>query len=351
MSLSTRSATISRVVSLCGPTCSASFCAALGILAACKTGPSDLGIDPGGGGSAGTTSTTGGRGGEGGSGGEGGVAIVEPDLPARLTLVHGSPDRGELQLCFASSTGDSGLLPASPLGFAESFALPDPASALDVASELEILVFAGDLDGLSGSCVDLASDPPPGLDVASLGVVPPGTFSEPRSLALVVTGCFGPAEAEGAEAGCGPGYTADTPTLYPVLAPLSRYPSPALGFSVLHAASTFEFLEVEIRPSQEDAVPFPIVEDLPRGAALPFPPNTSFSKASLGPPSGAAALTRVMGAGMQVETNLGVAFSNGGLASADNGSNYVLVAVGASPFAPEGFWEPFTYVVVDANPE
>jgi hypothetical protein len=326
--------------------------ATLLIFAACKTGPSDLGIDPGGGGSGGastTATTTGGRGGEGGTGA--GVVIVEPDLPARLTIVHGSPDRGEIQLCFASASGDSGLLPEAPLGFAESLALADPASVLDVASELEILVFAGDLDGLSGACGDLADDPPPGLDVASLGVVPAGTFSEPRSLALVVTGCFGPAEAEGAEDGCGPGYGAETPTLYPVLAPLSRYPNAAVGFSVLHATSTFEPLDVEIRPSQKNALPFPIVEDLPRGASLPFPPNTSFSKASLGAPSGAAAITRVSGAPMLVETNLGAAFSNGGLSSPDNGSNYVLVAVGASPFAPEGFWEPFTYVVVEANPE
>jgi hypothetical protein len=324
----------------------------LGIFAACKTGPSDLGIDPGGGGMGGsspTTTTTGGRGGEGAEGG--GVVIVEPDLPARLTIVHGSPDRGEIQLCFVASSGDSGPLPESPLGFAEAFALSDPASALEVASELEILVFAGDLEAVSGSCAELAADPPPGLDVASLGVVPPGTFSEPRSLALVVTGCFGPAEAEGAEEGCGPGYTSETPTLYPVLAPLSRYPSSPIGLSVLHATSTFDPLEVEIRPNQLNAVPFPIVDDLPRGAALPFPPNTSFSKASLGAPTGAAAITRTVGAPMQVETNLATPLANGGLASLENGSSYVLVAVGASPFAPEGFWEPFTYVVVDANPE
>lgn len=322
-------------------------------LASCEGTHNDLGQDTGGGGSgAGGASTTSGGGGVGGTGGE---PVEEPDLPDRLTIVHGSPDRDALQLCFLRSPerDDGVMVPADPLSFGEAHVIATPADVLDVTSALEVVVLAGDLDALGdATCSEIVDDVPSGVDALSLGVLPANTFASMRSLALVVTGCFGPEEADGAEAGCGPGYGPDTPTVFPVVAPLSRVPSPSkVGFSVLHAASTFVPLDVRVVPATQDAQPVPIAAQIPRGAALPFPPMTVFSSGTFGAPPGAELRVNVTGNPEETTIDMQEALSNGNQASFDDGDSYVFIAVGASPDAPSGFWSPLTFAAVRADPE
>ncbi len=324
------------------------------VIASCEGTHGDLGQSTGasGGGGA-STSSSAGAGGEGGTGGA--TPIEEPDLPDRLTLVHGSPDRDAVQFCFFEwpSRENGVLLPTQPLAFAEAHAISAPAMILNVAVELEVVVLAGDLEAVEGdSCEDIVESPPLGVDAASLGVLPADTFASMRSLALAVTGCFGTEESESSEAGCGPGYGPDTPTVFPVIAPLSRLTTPSkIGFSVLHASSGFNALDVRIVASMEGAQPVSIATQVPRGAALPFPPNIVLSSATLGAPNGASLRANSFGSAGEVMVSMQAALSNGSLASFDNGDNYVLVALGANPEAPSGFWSPFTFVVLRADPQ
>ena len=214
-------------------------------------------------------------------------------------------------------------------------------------------MLAGDLEAIAGDdCDAIVESPPLGVDAVSLGVLPADTFASMRSLALVVTGCFGPEDVENSAAGCGPGYGPDTPTVFPVIAPLSRLKTPSkIGFSVLHASSGFTALDVRMVASMKGAQPIPIVTQIPRGAALPFPPNIVFNSASLGAPNGAGLRANSFGSAGEVMLSMQAALSNGSLSSFENGENYVLVALGGTPEAPSGFWSPFTFVVVAADPQ
>lgn len=320
----------------------------------CEGSHGDLAATGGAGGNTSSSSTSSSSSG-GGGGSAGAPPVVEPDLPDKLTLINGSPDRSELQFCFVDSATRSGgvLLPPQPLAFGHSFPIVEPAAVLTVESELEAIVVAGDLEQVVGtSCADLLLDPPVGVDVVSLGLLPSNTFAQQRSLAFVVTGCFGAADAEDAELGCGDGYTGTTPTLFPIIAPLSRLTEPsAVGLAVLNASSSFEPVDVRIQPNMKSAPKFPLASQVPRGGTLPFPPYIALNAATLGAPNGVKLFANRLGQSLEVEVVLGPALSAGGLSSLDNGASYVFVAVGAAPAAPEGFWEPFSFVVVEADPK
>ncbi len=320
----------------------------------CEGSHGDLAATGGAGGEATSSSSSSSSSAGGGGGTAGAPPVIEPDLPDKLTLIHGSPDRGELRFCFVDAATRSGgeLLPPQPLAFGHSFPIVEPASVLAVESDLEAVVVAGDLDLVVGaSCADLLLDPPAGVDVVSLGLLPANTFAQQRSLAFVVTGCFGAADAKDAELGCGDGYSGTTPTLFPIIAPLSRLTeASAIGLAVLNASSSFEPVDVRIQPNMKSAPKFPLASQVPRGGTLPFPPYTALNVATLGAPNGVKLFANRLGQSLEVEVALGPALSAGGLSSLDNGASYVLVAVGAAPGAPAGFWEPFSFVVVEADP-
>jgi hypothetical protein len=334
-------------------------------LFACEGSHNDLGADTT------SASTGGGAAGGGGSGGggspaQGGApAVVEPDGPARLTVIHGIVDRPSLQLCFAASPSDAGdeaePWPPSPLDFASAEVISElPGAPLPASSSsVEILVLTGDLAAASGAtCREIADDPGAfeGLEVLSLGVTPVASLTSPRSFALVVSGCFG---GEGhddvsAELLCGSGYTSLSPTPSIVLAPLSRVTAPtAIGLQILNATAGGASIDGQLQPSF-DGVPFvPLASLVVPGQAAPFPPNTSVSAAELGIAS--EALVRLGSASSiaGVELDLGDAMAAGGIDGADlaNGENVALVAVGAAPGAPALAWSNgLALVAVDADP-
>ena len=333
-------------------------------LFACEGSHNDLGADTT------SASTGGGAAGGGGSGGggspaQGGApAVVEPDGPARLTVIHGIVDRPSLQLCFAASPSDPGddaePWPPSPLDFASAEVISElPGAPLPSSGSVEILVLTGDLEAAGGAtCRELADDPGAfeGLEVLSLGVTPVASLTSPRSFALVVSGCFGGDGHDdvSAELLCGSGYTSLSPTPSIVLAPLSRVTAPTgIGLQLLNATTGGSSLDGAIKPSFDGVSFMPIASLVVSGQAAPFPPNTSISASELGVPSEALVRLVAGSAIATVELPLGDAMAAGGIDGADlaNGENVALVAVGAAPGAPALAWSNgLALVAVDADP-
>lgn len=341
------------------------FClASLVLTLGCQGSHNDLGADT-------TTASTGGGGASGGGGaGAGGVGqggapvVVEPDGPPRLTIIHGIVDRPALQLCFVASPPEAGESaepwPPTPLEFARAQPIVElPGAPLPASEALELLVLTGDLAAASGaSCAEIREDPAsfPGLELLSLGAVPASSLTAPRSLALVVTGCFGGEghDDPGAEQACGPGYSALTPTPSIVLAPLSRViDGSAVGLQVLNATAGAAVIDGYLQPSF-DGVSFVAIASLVvSGQAAPFPPTTALSASELGTASLAKLRIVTAGLGASSELSLGDAMVAGGVDAADlaNGQNVALVAVGAAPGAPALAWSNgLAVVAVDSDP-
>ncbi|NUP06250.1 MAG: hypothetical protein HOW73_09345 [Polyangiaceae bacterium] len=308
---------------------------------------------------------TGGSGGEGGIGGQGGSPpIVEPDGPAHLTVVNGITDRPSMQLCFLASPADAGddaaPWPENPLDYARTALISElPGAPLPSSESVEIVVLTGDLDAAGGaSCREIADDPAgfAGLEVLSIGATPVSSFTMPRSLVLVVTGCFGGVDHDGEDldAICGEGYSPATPTPNVVIAPLSRLADPgAVSIQVVNALSSGRVLDAYVRPGFDGVAEVPVAILVAPGAVAPFPPFTGFSAAELGTISQALARFALMGQPGGNETNLTVALENGGIDAAafSNGKNVALVGVGPFPGAPIGqWWNDFALIALEPEP-
>ncbi len=309
-----------------------------------------------------TSTTTSGGGGAGGGttvGGGGAPSIVEPDGPARWTIVNGVIDRDAIALCFLKSPADpsdaASPWPEADLAFARGASIALPGAPVPADTDIELVLLAGALDDLGTlDCRALADDPSAvaGLDVLSLGVLPAETVTRPRSLLFVPTGCLGGAGHEDAldDVVCGAGYAPDLPTPGLVVAPVSRLTNAErVGLQAVHASSAAP-LDVFVTPVFDGAAPSLMAGGIVAGEAAPFPPFAPFSIADLGSGTGPHLTTMLEGNATPLhDSTFGEALALGDLANADvaNGKNLAFVAVGAPPGTAAGtWWRPFTWVAV-----
>jgi hypothetical protein len=332
------------------------------LFAACEGSHTDLGVTP-------TTAATGSSGSTGGNGDGagnntgGGPTVTEPDLPPKLTLVHGVIDQPAIQFCFLASPADAAdaaePFPEEPLDYARSVAFALPSDPIPEAGNVEVVVLAGELASVGAlGCRELADDPSlaPDAIVQSLGVVPREALDMQRSLLLVPTGCFAFGHEDPLlEEICGEAYTADTPSPNVVLAPMSRVVDfGSIGLQAVHAIGGTP-LEIDtgvvptLTPSERT-----IGDDVTFGEVSPFPPNTALSASELEGPSSAVIRTYLAPGGViSAEILLGSAMTNGGITAEDfkNGTNVVLLGIGPTPGTPGGsWWNEFTYVALRADP-
>lgn len=199
------------------------------ILASCASGdksplaadPSNTGGSNGAAGSGGSAGAGGagaagiaGAGGQSASGGTSGSSgqdastdvapdvFIEPDGDPRLTFVHGLIDVAGVKLCLVpwvdGAPADSSIAPlpsSGSIAYASSLVVPAPSGLSLASTALRPIVLSGDLSSVGVSCSALAKADPSslgGLVLTPLPVLPAGTFTAERSLALIGVGCVSP---------------------------------------------------------------------------------------------------------------------------------------------------------------
>ena len=333
--------------------------------------------------------------------------FVEPTGVSKLTLLHAVVDSPRIAFCFAKVVDGlptapvGGPLPAGGLDFgaslvatklegvdwdkddllpiivagdfsllvgkscveavalAASFALPDSDAASDAgaAADADASVLDSAVDGDASDDASPPLPPPPKLRSAELPVLPAGTLSTGYSLLLAAAGCIGGAAfADPLETwACGPGYTTSTPTLSPVLVPLSRVVKPgAMGLQVVNAARAADPIDLASSYPQGSSIPkIHVVYDVAFGAISPRPPLLDYSATAFGSPIGASLLELgSQGSSVPVYTSTWKdALALGGLSGVKDGQNYALVLVGPRPNnAADKWWNGPRLVALPADP-
>jgi hypothetical protein len=359
-----------------------------------QTGSTATGTSTGTGMGGGGTSTS--------STGSGGAGAGEPDGPTKLTVVDGVNDYDAIRICFLPyPAGDPAAMPwpasFAGLAFAHAATL-DPAS-LPAGTDIRPTVLGGDLTQIAGKTCEQAialaaaqasaggsggaggkggaggmgaggaggagagaggsdAGPPPPVVIASpLAVLPASVFTAKRSLLLAPIGCMGGPGHSGGNAAlaCGFSYTPDHPTVDLVALGMSRIPNVVhVSLQVVNAAVPLQPTDIHITPGISMAPEAVLATSLPTGGIEPKPPFAKLTLGELGALDQVHLRTYLpMQMFMTSDTPLTEAFANGTVKQADlaNGSNYVLVTVGAYPGVGAGpFWHKLTYTLIKADP-
>ncbi len=310
--------------------------------------------------------------------GSGTGGTSEPPGPTRVTVVNGVNDYDAIRICFLPyPAGDSSAkpwpAPASGLPFAHASVL-DLAVDIPANTDVRPTILAGDLTQVAGKTCEQAialaggsgggagggdAGPPPPIVAAALAVLPASVFTSEKSLLLAPIGCVGGPGHEGGTAtlACGNTYTPSTPTVDLLALGMSRITvSSHVALQVVNASVALQASDIGITPSIQDAPNQPLATALPTGGIEPKPPFTKLTLNELGALGQVAIKTFLPGQGTMFPTSttlLAEAFQNGTVASTqlEDGSGYVLVAVGSYPNIPAGsFWHKLTYSLIKANP-
>ena len=325
-------------------------------------------------GSTGATPTTGTSSAASSGAGTGGTS--EPPGPTRVTVVNGINDYDAIRICFLPyPAGDPGAkpwpTPTSGLPFAHASVL-DLAVDIPANTDIRPTILAGDLTHVAGKTCEQAialagsggagggdAGPPPPIVAAALPVLPASVFTSEKSLLLAPIGCIGGPGHEGGTAtlACGNTYTPSTPTVDLLALGMSRITAPShVALQVVNASVALQVSDIGITPSIKDAPNQPLATALPTGGIEPKPPFTKLTLNELGALGQVSIKTFQPGQGTMFPTSttpLAEAFQNGTVAATqlENGSGYVLVAVGSYPNIPAGaFWHKLTYALIKANP-
>lgn len=310
----------------------------------------------GGEGASPTTSATGGA----GTGGTGG--IEEPPGPTRLTVVNGIVDAPAARVCFLAyptASGSETAWPASGnLAFARGSAIDPIADVIPSSGDVALVGVTGNLAATgTQACTTLIANPPSGVVVSSLGVLPESVFVEQKSILVVLTGCVGGAShTDPAEALiCGPGYASDTPSATVIAGFMSRLNNPN-RVSLQFAQASFGLDEsvVRFRPALTNAVSQIVEESWGWGAIAPFPPFMAYGMTQLfGSVESAVEISDVDQPQALSTITLGTALSNAGISQGDilDGDTLALIGVGAAPPLGAGsWWNAFTFTAAMADP-
>ncbi|MCE7892436.1 MAG: hypothetical protein DYH12_22485, partial [Sorangiineae bacterium PRO1] len=189
-----------------------------------------------------------------------------------------------------------------------------------------------------------ALPPPPKLRAAELPVLPAGTLSMGWSLLFAATGCIGgPAFSDPLETYvCGAAYTPSTPTLTPVLVPLSRVTKPgAMGLMVVNAALAADPISVTSAHPKGSSIPgISVAYNVVFGSVAPRPPLLGYSATGFGAPISASLLevTSQNASSPFYTQTWKDALAFGELSDVLDEATYALVLVGPRPNNPAAKW-------------
>ncbi len=381
------------------------FVSALAASPACTTNHDALARQPNAGGSAGGSAGSSGfgTGGFGNSGNEAQGGRVNPDdeRPGDdvLTIVNGVVDAPSVRLCFArlDAEDQSATLVGSPL--------PElPYAGVTVLTELEDLlpadaviqpwVLAGDLSEIEDldceSAVELAqrleaevtpepveddggggaggagggggeggAAPEPELEkpvlrARALAALPAGTVAIQRSILLVISGCLGGAAYKNdlSPAVCGEDFTADAPSVQPLVVKLSRdFRFDKVGLQGVHASLALGSADLRVTgDSGRTALVF--ASSLDYGEIAPRPADTRFTPLELGVDEtnfGLAAIGE--NAAVLVQQAWPDVLAASGLAMLGSGRSYTAVLLGPKPhLLKKSWWNQPAFALVDNDP-
>lgn len=283
------------------------------------------------------------------SSGSGG-ATTEPEGATTLTVVNGIVDYAAVRLCFTPfpEGPNPAIQPwpqaATGLPFARGATVPVD-TRLPTASDVEVWAIGGQLELAGGSdCATLTSAAPEGLVARSLGVLPASALVEPKSLVLVTSGCLGARKHGGPsqELACGVGYTHKTPTASMIAGFLSRINNPnAVSLQFIQAGRALDQVNLRLTPGKNGATASNVANKWSWGAIVPFPPLDEFSRDALGDLSQAKLdMYPSSGSTIVYTSTIQQTLESSSVQIDDikNGSNLVVVGVGAAPSLGEGSW-------------
>jgi hypothetical protein len=355
-----------------------------------------------------------GGGGTGGSGDGVGGKYTEPSGRSVVTFMHGVVDSERVVFCFArGGSGRRELVaepaPSSGLDFGHSFhveSLPeldfsedtitpyviggdvdqvdglDCEEAVALAEELMALALPDDGSGgaPSGEGGSKASEGgaggepavtafdevdgeggagpipvphPPALRVRALPALPAGTLSSGLSFLLVAEGCLGGpwfVDKHDDDA-CGAGYSGGT-TLAPSFIVMSRETGFNVGFQALNASRASGPLDAVVSaPPDGVNLPVSIATEVVDGKVAPVPATVLFSSFEYGLDDPTFRVRFVDSKGKESAASWDELVERGGIDAVEDGSNYVLVALGPRVgLARESWWNLPTIGIAAAEP-
>lgn len=309
--------------------------AAVSLLASsvrCSTDHEQLAQRPGSGGSGGT--------GQGGnatatnltssvaatSTGSGGTVHYAPDGPDVLTLVHGQVDAERIAFCLGRDTADGETrfdavpIPDGGLDYGEVFTLGESEAIDFEADDLKLVVLAGEFDA-DAECAESFEqaywparlhEPDPGaggaggaagaagaggaspverppLRALELPTIPANSLVLGRHYVMVLSGCMGGPGVVDDGLHCGRTHSPQTPSLRPLLVPVSRKVEPErLSLQFMHASAATPSVDFRSLPGTEGSgVQLYLATGLSFGRVVPTDPQTSYSLADIGISGGA----------------------------------------------------------------
>ncbi len=282
-------------------------------------------------------------------------------------------ERITLELADAGAVGDAGgdastpdasmMTDAAFDGGIDAGATTDGASfdsGSDATASSDATVSDAATDGgIADAAPDALLPPPPPPPVAppiralGMAILPGGTFTGGKNFLFVPTGCLGgPAFTSSVDQiVCGPGYSATSPTLRPVVVSMSARTSPnRLGLQVLNAAATPDRLKVESVPNGS-GITIEIVDELVSGAIGPASPMDDFPRDSFGTPITESSIE--VGLSNATTAQLMVPWADvldrGDLTSVANETGYTLVVIGPRAGLSAGSWWNGSTVTIVPN--
>lgn len=281
-------------------------------------------------------------------------AVLPIVIAGDLSLVAGKSCSQAISLAQSYALEDAGGDGAADVGV--EAAVDGSSDAADDSS-----IDASMVDASGGDAADAPVDavtelpPPPKLRVGELPVLPAGTLSSGYSLLLAATGCIGgPAFSDPLETYvCGATYTPSSPTLAPVVVPLSRVSTPgALGLQLVNAARAADPIDVSSRHPKGSSIPdIDIADGVVFGAVAPRPPLLGYSSSAFGSPLSASFLD------VWSQNSSAPFYSSswkdalGPLDDAHDGKTYAVVLIGPRPNnTGQKWWNGPRLVVLDNDP-
>lgn len=272
------------------------------------------------------------------------VIVNEPDGPSEFRWMNGLTDFPSVRLCWlpwegnASTNVDVQPSPEILYGDLSKPALPAGFDAEKQSFRLHVL--AGDLTGIQGKgCLELIKEPPPGVRVVPLPVLPPGTILAPRSRLAIAVGCLGGGAIPDSTSACGQGVDSALGNAQMLLVELSRIASPPGQFrlQVVHASTALPQISLQFMAAGIGNTNT-IVSSLPLGKIAPRPPFSKSIEDLFGTNVTGARLVAIDATNgvSLIDTDVGKVLTESGLSpgaiAVDRGG--VLVILGPRPGAP-----------------
>ncbi|HEV8244363.1 MAG TPA: hypothetical protein VGP93_01210, partial [Polyangiaceae bacterium] len=204
----------------------------------------------------------------------------------------------------------------------------------------------------AGGAPEIPLPPAPALRVRELPALPAGTLNGGLSYLFVAAGCLGGPwyTDDDDDKVCGVGYEGGT-TLVPILVSMSRETALQLGLQALHASRAAGEIDVRVLPPDMGVDPITIASDLSEGEIAPRPALSEHSRFEWGIGSSGFEVQLMSSGTVQLAEPWDLVLAHGELDDAEDGQNYVLLALGPEPgIGLAKWWNKSVISIVPSDP-